>query len=164
MKRLALALTLTLAPQASEANDMHLVPKINAALRKWVRPVACTSGTPTLTTYYNSGRRTANGEAFNPGGLTAAHRSLPFGTILHVSNPRTGASTSVRINDRGPFTIASLDLAQGAARAIGMHTSLYLCVTGIRSAPIVQTVSARVKRGTKTLEEVKVAPRLVVHP
>ena len=51
------------------------------------------------------GHRTASGEAFNPDGLTAAHRSLPLGTCLVVSNPKTGKSVAVRVNDRGPFTV-----------------------------------------------------------
>ena len=71
-----------------------------------------------------AGNRTASGETFNPNGLTAAHRSLPFGTCLRVGNPTTGRSVSVRVNDRGPFTKGvSLDLSYGAARAIGMRST-----------------------------------------
>ena len=71
--------------------------------------------------YYSTGARTANGERFNPNGFTAAHRSLPFGTRLHVTNPATGRSVVVRVNDRGPFVRGrSLDLARGAAVALGM--------------------------------------------
>jgi rare lipoprotein A len=71
-----------------------------------------------------AGNRTASGERFNPNGLTAAHRTLPFGTCLRVSNPKTGRSVAVRVNDRGPFTKGvSLDLSHGAARAIGMHST-----------------------------------------
>ena len=70
------------------------------------------------------GSRTASGEVFNPEGLTAAHRSLPFGTCLVVGNPQTGKSIAVRVNDRGPFTEGmSLDLSAGAARAIGMRST-----------------------------------------
>jgi rare lipoprotein A len=70
------------------------------------------------------GNRTASGEVFNPNGLTAAHRSLPFGTCLMVGNPRTGKKVAVRVNDRGPFTKGlSLDLSAGAARAIGMRST-----------------------------------------
>lgn len=72
--------------------------------------------------YYSSGYRTASGERFNPNGFTAAHRSLPFGTRVQVTNPRTGRSIVVRINDRGPFVRGrSLDLARGAAFAIGLR-------------------------------------------
>ena len=81
----------------------------------------------TVATWYgeeHAGKRTASGERFNPAGLTAAHRSLPFGTCLRVSNPKTGRSVSVRVNDRGPFTKGvSLDLSHGAARAIGMPST-----------------------------------------
>ena len=71
-----------------------------------------------------AGNRTASGEMFDPDGLTAAHRTLPFGTCLHVTNPKTGRSVEVRVNDRGPFTKGlSLDLSYGAAQAIGMHST-----------------------------------------
>lgn len=63
---------------------------------------------------------TANGEKFNPNGLTAAHKTLPFGTRLKVTFK--GKSVIVRINDRGPFVKGRhLDLARGAARKIGCH-------------------------------------------
>jgi rare lipoprotein A len=72
--------------------------------------------------YYSSGYRTASGERFNPNGFTAAHRTLPFGTRVQVTNPTNGRSVIVRINDRGPFVRGrSLDLARGAAFAIGMR-------------------------------------------
>ncbi len=80
----------------------------------------------TATWYGNElrGSRTASGEMFNPDGLTAAHKSLPFGTCLVVGNPRTGRTVVVRINDRGPFTEGmTLDLSAGAARAIGMRST-----------------------------------------
>lgn len=68
--------------------------------------------------------RTASGEHFNRGGLTAAHRSLPFGTRVQVTNVATGRAVVVRINDRGPFVGGrSLDLARGAAQAIGLHST-----------------------------------------
>jgi rare lipoprotein A len=70
------------------------------------------------------GSRTASGEVFNPEGLTAAHKSLPFGTCLVVGNPRTQKTVIVRVNDRGPFTEGmSLDLSAGAARVIGMRST-----------------------------------------
>jgi rare lipoprotein A len=70
------------------------------------------------------GHRTASGETFNPGGRTAAHKSLPFGTCLVVGNPKTGRKVAVRVNDRGPFTPGvTLDLSSGAAQAIGMRST-----------------------------------------
>ena len=75
-------------------------------------------------TWYQSGRRTANGEKFDPNGMTAAHKTLPFNTKVRVTNPENGNSIVVRINDRGPFRRGyEYDLARGAARAIGMKGS-----------------------------------------
>lgn len=74
-----------------------------------------------IASFYASGHRTANGEAFRPDGLTAAHRSLSFGTWVRVTRAATGRSVVVRINDRGPFVAGrSIDLARGAARRLGM--------------------------------------------
>lgn len=70
------------------------------------------------------GNRTANGEVFRPGTLTAAHRSLPFGTRVRVTNLYNGRSTVVRINDRGPFHGGRIiDLAHGAATELGVVSS-----------------------------------------
>lgn len=63
---------------------------------------------------------TANGEKFNPNGLTAAHKTLPFGTLLKVTHK--GKTVIVRVNDRGPFVRGRhLDLSRAAARKIGCH-------------------------------------------
>lgn len=68
-----------------------------------------------------AGRRTANGEIFDPSQLTAAHKTLPFGTQVRVTNLNNGRSTSVRINDRGPFKPGRIiDLSRAAAEQIGM--------------------------------------------
>ncbi|MGH7860074.1 MAG: septal ring lytic transglycosylase RlpA family protein [Candidatus Binatia bacterium] len=67
------------------------------------------------------GGRTASGERFDSAGFTAAHRTLPFGTVLRVSNPGNGASVLVTVNDRGPFTRGrDIDLSYGAARKLGI--------------------------------------------
>ena len=67
-----------------------------------------------------SGGRTANGEHASPRGLTAAHRSLPFGTRVRVINLRNGRSVVVRINDRGPFVCGRIiDLTPAGAHALG---------------------------------------------
>jgi rare lipoprotein A len=64
----------------------------------------------------------ASGAKFDPNGLTAAHRSLPFGTRIRVSDPKTQRSVIVTINDRGPFVHGRvLDLSLGAARALGLQ-------------------------------------------
>jgi peptidoglycan lytic transglycosylase len=61
--------------------------------------------------------------------MTAAHRTLPFGTRLTVTNPRNGQSVQVVVNDRGPFISGvSLDLSLGAAQAIGLHGTGAVCM------------------------------------
>lgn len=67
------------------------------------------------------GRKTASGERFNTHALTAAHRSLPFGSRVKVTNSKTGRSVVVRINDRGPFVHGRIiDLSKASAQAIGI--------------------------------------------
>jgi rare lipoprotein A len=77
-----------------------------------------------MASYYGRellGRRTASGERFDPTELTAAHRTLPFGSKVRVTNPRSGKSVVVRINDRGPFSRGRLiDVSEAAARRIGL--------------------------------------------
>lgn len=84
-------------------------------------PVSANTG---VASYYGpgfAGKKTANGERFNPGGLTAAHRSLPFGTRLKLTNLANGRVVIVRVNDRGPFIRGRvLDVSHGAARVLGM--------------------------------------------
>jgi rare lipoprotein A len=71
-----------------------------------------------------AGNRTASGERFNPNAFTAAHRTLPLGTKLRVTNVANGRSVIVRVNDRGPFVRSRLiDVSLGAAREIEMVRS-----------------------------------------
>ncbi len=79
-----------------------------------------------MASYYGSesGSRTASGARFNPSAMTAAHRTLPFGTKVRVTNRRNGRSVIVTINDRGPFIRGRIiDLSSGAAGVIGMRSS-----------------------------------------
>ncbi|ACK65153.1 rare lipoprotein A [Rippkaea orientalis PCC 8801] len=70
------------------------------------------------------GRRTANGERYNQNGLTAAHKTLPFGTQVKVTNLNNGRSITVRINDRGPYAHGRIiDLSKGAAQILGLVSS-----------------------------------------
>jgi len=72
------------------------------------------------STYSSKGKQTASGEFSNPENMTAAHRSLPFGTIVRVINKQNGYSVVVRINDRGPFTSGRvIDVTPAAARSLG---------------------------------------------
>ncbi len=70
-----------------------------------------------------SGNRTASGERFNPNAMTAAHRTLPFGTMVKVTSLKTGKAVVVRINDRGPFRSRRIvDLSAGAAEVLGLKS------------------------------------------
>jgi rare lipoprotein A len=74
-----------------------------------------------LASYYAERQRLASDRAYNAAALTAAHRTLPFGTRVQVSDPKSGRSVIVTINDRGPFVRGRvLDLSPAAARALGM--------------------------------------------
>jgi len=85
-------------------------------------PLAVQQG---LASFYGQefhGRKTANGETFDMQALTAAHRTLPFGTMVKVTNLKNDQSIIVRINDRGPFVEGRLiDLSLGAAKKIGIE-------------------------------------------
>jgi len=84
-------------------------------------PSAADASQTGLASYYKHGKRTANGEAFDPHGLTAAHRTFPFGSRVLVTNLKNGKSVIVRINDRGPFTKNRvIDLSFGAAKVVGL--------------------------------------------
>lgn len=88
-------------------------------LRKRVRGIF--RGLASFYGYDGSSNKTASGERFHPEKMTAAHRSLPFGTRVRVTNPRNGRSVVVRINDRGPFIRGRvIDLSYGAARVLGI--------------------------------------------
>ncbi|MFN0265347.1 septal ring lytic transglycosylase RlpA family protein [Tepidamorphus sp. 3E244] len=70
------------------------------------------------------GRKTASGERFNMNAMTAAHKSLPFGTKVKVTNKRSGRSVVVRINDRGPYAGGRIiDLSRAAAQRLGLMQS-----------------------------------------
>lgn len=89
-----------------------------------------TNSTVGKASWYKCCKRTANGEKFNPDGLTAAHRTLPFGSKVLVENLKTGKMVVVRINDRGPFVKHRvIDVSRGAAKHLGMIGS---GVTNIR--------------------------------
>ena len=136
--RTALALiaaTLLVGGSISEASaksrhhrhHAHHASKAQAAGSSWLDANASIGSQSTgrgfsgKASYYGneSGSRTASGQRFNQNAMTAAHRSLPFGTKLRVTH--RGQSVVVTINDRGPFIKGRvLDLSTGAARAIGL--------------------------------------------
>jgi rare lipoprotein A len=82
-----------------------------------------------IASYYTIGHTTASGEAYNHRGISAAHRSLPFGTRVRAINRSTGRSIEVRINDRGPFIRGRIiDLSSGAKNALGMGGLAPVCL------------------------------------
>ena len=114
---LTLAATLAVLVSGASAGEAK-------ARKSWRNASAAvtTSGTFAGTASYygsESGSRTASGARYNPMGMTAAHRTLPFGTRLKVTH--AGRSVVVTVNDRGPFTRGRvLDLSKGAAQVIGL--------------------------------------------
>ncbi len=73
-----------------------------------------------MASYYGEGQMTASGEAFHPSEMTAANKTLPFGTKVRVTNKNNGDSAVVRINDRGPYVSGRcLDLSTAAMKAVG---------------------------------------------
>jgi rare lipoprotein A len=101
----------------------RLTVRPRSARTVWTAPAG--PGLVGVASYYGGqfhGRRTASGARFDMNGLTAAHRSLPFGTRVRVTHLGNGRSVDVRITDRGPFVGGRIiDLSRGAAGVIGMH-------------------------------------------
>jgi rare lipoprotein A len=96
----------------------------NADTKKADYPFFVTRGTASYYADDFHGRKTANGETFNMNELTAAHRFLPFGTSVKVTNMRNGKDVIVRINDRGPYIKGRIiDLSAGAAKKLGIMQS-----------------------------------------
>lgn len=102
---LALVLSLGLIPSVAMAGNAR---------------IGASAGMASVYSLAHSGRKTANGEIHRASALTAAHRTLAFGTHVRVTNKRNGRSVVVRINDRGPFIRSRvIDLSPAAARALG---------------------------------------------
>jgi len=125
------------APMHDTAPEPHM-PKAVAALtvnrqtfKQDTRGYhSCATGDRIITSFYWEGKHTASGEKFDPDRrFAAAHRSLPFGTRLMITNPRTGKSVIVFVNDRGPYAKGvTLDLTRSAALAIGMSGTGAVCM------------------------------------
>lgn len=98
-------------PPKAKRNDTPQVIRVVTGEASWYGPG-----------FY--GNRTASGEVYRPGTMTAAHRSLPFGTQVRVTNLWNGRSAVIRINDRGPFVDHRIiDLGHGAANSLGLTSS-----------------------------------------
>lgn len=105
------------APNTASPGDAEAMPALSTRFSSGESFVG-------IASYYGPkfhGRRTANGETFDMYGITAAHKTLPFNTVVRVTNLKNNQSTLVRINDRGPFIPGRvLDLSYGAAKKIGL--------------------------------------------
>ena len=113
-------------PDTAIAEPETLAPALPPVPPKPVGPVVVSTHSGEASWYGPGfyGNRTASGEVFRPGTMTAAHRTLPFGTRVRVTNLWNGRKAVVRINDRGPFAgDRVIDLAHGAARELGLVTS-----------------------------------------
>lgn len=136
---------LLLAVSCAPASGVGVVPAagtVETAVGAAVR-LPSLSAFEGLASWYGpgfAGRRTASGEVFDPAQLTAAHRTLPFGTRVRVTNLANGRSVEVRITDRGPFKPDRIiDLSRGAAEALDMLRS---GVARVRVEPIEPGVGA----------------------
>lgn len=103
-----------------------MVVRLGAAICSAFFIVICSSAAMAesgiASVYAYAGEKTANGEIANPRGLTAAHKTLPFGSKVRVVNKHNGKSVVVRINDRGPFIRGRIiDLTPAGARALGFN-------------------------------------------
>jgi rare lipoprotein A len=89
-----------------------------------IKSGALGSGHASYYSHEFAGKRTASGETFNPNALTAAHRTVAFGSKVRVTNLANGKDVVVRVNDRGPWTKGRIiDISYAAAKQIGMHRS-----------------------------------------
>jgi rare lipoprotein A len=124
----AVPLSAAIASSTAEDNAADAALPIAAELEQTIqasalpatsRPIAGGSASYYAAKFH--GRPTANGERFDNGAMTAAHRTLPFGSVVRVTNPANGKSVTVRINDRGPFTKGRvIDVSRAAAVELGL--------------------------------------------
>ena len=138
LTRSAVALTLIWAIVLIVVMLFLMAPPANARGFDWffthVKPSGKCPGNEIPVSFYWSGHHTASGERFDANGNTAASRTLPFGTVIALTNPQNGKSVTVRINDRGPYGPAhnlgiKLDLAHGAAKRLGLTQTAYVCAS-----------------------------------
>lgn len=124
---LALPLSAAIASSSAEENAADAVlpiftelePTIEANTLPGSRTIAGGSASYYAAKFH--GRATASGERFDNSAMTAAHRTLPFGSVVRVTNPANGKSVTVRINDRGPFTKGRvIDVSRAAAVELGL--------------------------------------------
>lgn len=99
----------------------HLLPIIWMALIAASQAAEPSGAQRGVASWYAENSGTASGEHYNPSGMTAAHRTLPLGTMVQVKNLSTGCCCTVRINDRGPFRKGRIiDVSKAAAQKLRM--------------------------------------------
>jgi rare lipoprotein A len=104
-----------------QANERAAVTRKHAPFASDKNPAEPKVASSGFASFYREGTQTASGERFNANEFTAAHRTLPFGTRLRVTNVATGRSVTVRVNDRGPFVPGRVvDVSYSAAETLGM--------------------------------------------
>lgn len=136
------AVILTCALLTTGCLHLHRHPKVSGRFPPVPQPsVPIVQGEEGLASWYGhpyAGRPTASGEIYNMYAMTAAHRTLPFGTMVRVHNLENGRTVTVRINDRGPFVEGRIiDLSYAAAQAIHMPgvAKVRLEIEGVESGP-----------------------------
>jgi rare lipoprotein A len=115
--------TCNVLAQASAASAAASAPATSAAAAPAATAAAMATETGKIAWYGRkfTGRKTASGEAFNPEALTMAHKTLPFGTRVKITNPKNNKSVIVRVNGRGPTQADRVgDVSYAAARKLGM--------------------------------------------
>jgi rare lipoprotein A len=125
MKRILTLAVLALALPASVRPLEPSQPRLMLIKHVPIRTMRLQAQHAVLASWYGqhyAGRATASGEPFNPHAMTAAHRTLKLGTRIRVTNPRTGASVVLVVNDRGPFVgTRELDVSEAAAEVLGIR-------------------------------------------
>lgn len=98
-----------------------------------------------VVSYYHESQNCATGEDFDPRGLTGAHKSLPFGTIVRCTRTDTGQSVIIMINDRGPYVRGRiLDLSPCAARELELtHDGVATCMVEVLAYPLIETMGPK---------------------
>lgn len=115
------AAIIELVPVQPDAEVTAPAPAIEAPAASAPQETVLGRGSASYYAAKFDGRRTASGERFDNDDMTAAHRTLPFGSLVRVTNPANGRSVVVRVNDRGPFTRGRLiDVSRAAAEELGM--------------------------------------------
>lgn len=136
---LALVLVALAPAQAGEVSKSNgyrsYVGGLNARLARYVHPTGkCSGASEQMATMYGNGdghvgKPVSCGGRLDTSRPTVAHRTLQCGTKLSLTNPRNGRSVVATVTDRGPYTIATLDLGPATYRALGLNTSAYICVS-----------------------------------